>query len=259
VQPGLAVLTVGRLFLVCALSGLLLGVSEGRAKGGTPITACGQVVTTDAVLTTDLLCAGSGVVVGASGITIDLNGFMLRGGGPYYGIDDPGYDRVTIENGVIRNFDVGVYAHNSADEVRVSDLLASGNFYGVYISGNKAWVRSSAASADAVGVYVQGDSARVEKATAVGNHLDGISIAGDAASVRSSTASGNESDGISVAGDAAVIRSNRAEANGFSGGASDAAGLGIQVVNGSSTTAPVGTNVARGNDAPNECNPAYLC
>jgi hypothetical protein len=121
-------------------------------------------------------------------------------------------------------------------------------------------VKSSAAAGNGgSGVYVQGESARVQTATAVGNHFDGISIDGDAASVRSSTASGNESDGIIVAGDAAVVRSNRAEANGFSGGVSDAAGLGIEVVNGSFTTPPVGTNVARGNDAPNECNPASLC
>jgi hypothetical protein len=242
-----------------ALLVLVATTSAARAKVGTPITACGQLVTTDAVLTADLVCAGSGVVVGASGITIDLNGFTLRGGSAYYGIDDPGYDGVTVENGVLRNFDVGVYAHDGADEVRVSDLLASGNFYGVYISGNKVWLKSASASGNAVGVHVQGDSARVQTATAVGNQLDGISIDGDAASVRSSTASGNGADGIVLAGDAAVIRSNRTEANGFSGGASDAAGLGIQVVNGSFTTPPVGTNVARGNDAPNECNPSSLC
>jgi hypothetical protein len=167
---------------------------------------------------------------------------------------------VTVENGVLRSFDVGLYAHDGANEVRVSSLLVSGNFFGVYISGTEASVKSSAAAGNGgSGVYVQGESARVQTATAVGNHFDGISIDGDAASVRSSTASGNESDGIIVAGDAAVVRSNRAEANGFSGGVSDAAGLGIEVVNGSFTTPPVGTNVARGNDAPNECNPASLC
>src|SRR5262245_21696136 len=133
-----------RTFSLCALAALVLvaAASEGQAKSGTPITACGQVVTTNAVLTTNLLCTGSGVVVGASGITIDLKGFTLRGSGPYYGIDDPGYDRVTVKNGVLRNFDVGVYAYDGADEVRVSDLLASGNFSGVYILGNEAWVKS---------------------------------------------------------------------------------------------------------------------
>jgi hypothetical protein len=254
-----AVLSVRRFFLF-GLSGILLvaAAPEGQAMSGTPITACGQLVTTNAFLTANLLCSGSGVVVGASGITIDLKGFTLRGSGPYYGIDDPGYDRVTVENGVLRNFDVGVYAHGGADEVRVSDLLASGNFSGIYISGNKAWVKSSAASANGPGIYVQGASSRVEKATTVGNQLSGISIDGDAASVRSSTASGNGGDGIVVAGDAAVIRSNRADANGFSDGTAGA-GLGIEVVNGSFTTPPAGTNVARGNDAPNECNPASLC
>jgi len=255
-----AVLSARRILILCGLPGILLvaAAAEGQARSGTPITACGQVVTTNAVLTTNLLCTGSGVVVAASGITIDLKGFTLRGGGAYYGIDDPGYDRVTVENGVLRNFEVGVYAHGGADEVRVSGLLAVGNFAGVYISGNKAWVRSSTVAADDLGIYVQGGSARVEKATAVGNQLSGISIDGDTASVRSSTASGNGGDGVRVAGDAAVINSNRAEANGFLDGVAGA-GLGIEVVNGSFTTPPAGTNNARGNDAPNECHPASLC
>jgi hypothetical protein len=54
---------------------------EASGKGGTPITSCGQVVTTNAVLTLDLVCTGNGIVVGASGITIDLKGFTIRGDG----------------------------------------------------------------------------------------------------------------------------------------------------------------------------------
>ena len=53
---------------------------EATGKGGTLITTCGQTVTTSAVLTQDLVCTVSGVIVGASGITIDLKGsFYNRG------------------------------------------------------------------------------------------------------------------------------------------------------------------------------------
>jgi hypothetical protein len=61
-----------------------------------------------------------------------------------------------------------------------------------------------------------------------------------------------------VTGGAAQIKSNQAEANGFVGGASDGSGFGI-VVTGYTTTAPTGTNVARGNDDPTDCFPALLC
>jgi len=57
-------------------------------------------------------------------------------------------------------------------------------------------------------------------------------------------------------GDAALIKTNRLEANGFSGGASDLSGLGIEVTG--YTTAPAGTNVALGNDDPAECTPALV-
>jgi hypothetical protein len=76
------------------------------------------------------------------------------------------------------------------------------------------------------------------------------------ASIKSSTGSGNGVSGIVVSGDAAVLTSNRAEGNGFSGGVSDGNGTGITV---DSTTPPVGTNLARGNDYAGECNPSALC
>jgi hypothetical protein len=49
------------------------------ASSSLPITSCGQTVTTNAVLTQDLTCAGVGIVVGASGITIDLKDHVLTG------------------------------------------------------------------------------------------------------------------------------------------------------------------------------------
>src|SRR5262245_38840083 len=90
----------------------LATASAGQARGRTPITTCGQVVRQNAYLTRDLTCRGlPGVVVGASGITIDLKGFTLRGDRSVglYGIDDLlGYDGVTIENGTLRDFDYGL-------------------------------------------------------------------------------------------------------------------------------------------------------
>ena len=69
---------------------------EATGGGGTSITSCGQTVTTSAVLTQNLNCTGSGVIVGASGITIDLRGFTIQGdrGVGDYGIDNSaGYVR----------------------------------------------------------------------------------------------------------------------------------------------------------------------
>lgn len=234
----------------------------GQARPGTPITACGQVVRQDAFLTRDLLCRGlPGVVVGASGITIDLRGFTLRGdrSPQRYGIDDlAGFDGVTVENGALRNFDYGLVAF-AASRLVVSGLTVSGNAGdGVFAAGAATTVRASTSTGNGGdGFYVLGASVRVQSAIASGNLGNGIYVSGTWAAIRSSSAVGNAEYGIAVSGDAAVLERNRAEANGFAGGASDLGGLGLDVFG--YTTAPVGANVALGNDDPAECRPASLC
>ncbi len=277
---------------------------EANGGGGTPITSCGQAVMTNAYLTHDLYCPGSGgVLVGAAKITIDLRGFTLRGDRTQatYGIADNGYARLTIKNGVVRNFDYGVAV--DADRASVSNLVVSGCVNdGIHMAGDSATVRSSTASGNHNwGISVTGESAKIQSTTASGNASYGIHITGDsgsvqasiadgngiagieldgasssvksssastnsvaglvvngtAGSIRSSTASANGSYGIYSNGDAPVLRSNRAEANGFPGGVSDLTGLGAYATG--YTTPPAGTNVARGNDDPAECNPASLC
>ena len=57
----------------------------------------------NAVLMQDLVCTANGIDIGASGITIDLKGFTVRGDGGVgdHGIDDTGgHDHVTVKNGV---------------------------------------------------------------------------------------------------------------------------------------------------------------
>jgi hypothetical protein len=237
-------------------------VSEGEAGGGTPVTTCGQVVTTNAFLAQDLYCPGSaGIVVGSSRITIDLRGLTLRGNNSAsYGIDDfAGYDAVTIKNGVVRNFNQGVDAENGADDIRISGLLASGNANdGIRIFGDSAKINSSTSSGNAVtGIVVMGGGLSVTSASVSGNGYYGMYVVGSPTKIQSSTASGNGSYGIFVGGAALVVKGNRADANGFAAGASDLSGLGIWAWG--YATPPVGTNVVRGNDDPAECDPAALC
>jgi Right handed beta helix region len=251
-----------RTSLVALAALVLVAVApEANGGGGTPITTCGQTVTTSAVLTQDLVCTGDGVILGASGITIDLKGFTIRGdrGTGDNGIEDTGgFDNITIKNGVVRNFEYGVWAEPFADAFIVQNLLASGHVQdGIHIHGNSASVKSSTSSANSYGVSVIGSKATIKSTSASGNRFGGISANGNFALIQSSSASGNGYVGIAVQGDGAVLKGNRAEANGFFGQDSDLFLWGINVV--SFTTPPVGKNIARGNDDPAECNPAYLC
>jgi hypothetical protein len=240
---------------------------QANGAAGTPITTCGQVVTTNAFLTSDMYCPGSdGVVVGTDGITIDLKGFTLRGDrtNGHDGIDDTGaYNRVTVKNGVIRNFVCGVgagaFPGSNADAFTAADLLVSGNSSsGLCITGDATSIRSVTASANDLGVNISGNDATVKSTNASGNANWGIAVGGDRASIQKSYAGGNGDLGIFVQGNAAVLKGNRAEANGFKGGASDLDRVGIYVWLWTDTP-PVGKNIARGNDDPAECNPTYVC
>ena len=70
--------------------------------------ACGQVLTTSVTLGNSLSgCAGDGVVIGASGITVDLNGHSIDGVGLGVGIRNDGHADVTVRNGRVTQFDYG--------------------------------------------------------------------------------------------------------------------------------------------------------
>jgi large repetitive protein len=278
---------IGHRIVLAAIAAVVLFAvaPEASGGGGTPISTCGQVVTTNAFLTTNLgPCPGSGIVVGASGITIDLKGFVVKGDrSGHDGVSDTGsFDKVTLKNGVVRNFFDGVFA--TGDDVTISNLVASGNLnMGIQVLGGASTsVKSSSSSGNgfdgidicctgaspsvtattvagngSFGIFIEGASASVRSSVVTGNGGDGIRIFGASASIKSSTVSGNDLDGVSVDGDAAKLVGNRMEANGYPAGASDGNGVGIVVTG--FTTGPVGSNVARGNDDPAECAPASLC
>jgi Right handed beta helix region len=79
--------------------------------------SCGQVLTEDTTLEADLVdCPVDGLVVGADGITIDMNGHSIVGRHPaggscwvdclgHDGIESRGFDRLTIKNGTLDYFE----------------------------------------------------------------------------------------------------------------------------------------------------------
>jgi len=206
--------------LAAALAITVAGPSEGSST--VPISACGQTVTTNAILTKDLICAGSnGINVAAAGITIDLKEFTISGdlSPGHSGIDDGGgYDGLAVKNGVLRNFAIGMFAFNGADHVSLSNLAASGNIaYGIYIGGASASVKSSTVAGNAKGVQVDGDSATVQSLTASRNSGPGILINGDSAKIQSSTAAGNGATGIVANGASGSISSSTASGNSANG------------------------------------------
>jgi len=260
-----------RLILLVSFSVLVLVAltPEVHAKGGTSITTCGQTVTTNAVLSQDMSCPfAEGIVVGASGITIDLKGFTIIGNqSPNHdGIDDSGgYDNVTVKNGTVEDYQRGIDAVN-ADKIALSNIVASGNaLNGIEVEGASPSVKSSNASGnEGDGIVVFGDSSTIVSSIASGNGGHGIEVDGDLASVKSSTASGNAFRGIRIVGNSARLSSFTASGNdsvaievdGASGSVKSATasgnlGIGILVV-GDSASVTASTAVGNGSSVHGE-------
>ena len=78
---------------------------------------CGATIVADLKLDHDLTCVGAGLIAGADGIKIDLNGYTITGSGSDVGIAVTGRTDVSIAGGTIRNFAVAVRVNTSTDVV----------------------------------------------------------------------------------------------------------------------------------------------
>ena len=92
---------------VALIATALLFLMPGQALAAH--VQCGDVITEDTTLDADLVdCPGEGIVIGASEITLDLGGHTVKGNATGYGIANGYYERVTVRDGTVRDFDVGV-------------------------------------------------------------------------------------------------------------------------------------------------------
>lgn len=213
-------ITVPGLALAAALA-----VHVPRAVAHTAPITCGAVVKTDVRLTADLRdCPGSGLVVGAPGVTIDLAGHTIDGTGTGAGIDnEAGYDDIQVRGGTVREFLFGVHLFETAG-ARVEGLLVESNAGGVTVSrsqrvhivgvttgrnlangieitfSNRVTVRESTVANNGLWGIVDryGANSRYVANTLTGNAASGLTV--DSARrpvVERNQAIGNASDGIS--------------------------------------------------------------
>jgi len=107
---------------------------------------CGTTILANLTLDHDLTCTGNGLVVGADGITINLNGHTISGPGSGVGISVSNRTAVLIVGGTVRNFLAGVQLVNSTAIV-VKENRFTGNQDAVFLIGtswstvkeNTAW------------------------------------------------------------------------------------------------------------------------
>ena len=101
--------------------------------------SCGATITTDTTLDSDLVdCPNNGVVIGADDVTLDLNGHTIAGDGKEFavprdefcdiGVLNAGHDGVTVRDGSVREFGVGVFL-GKARHSRVLGISSSRNAF----------------------------------------------------------------------------------------------------------------------------------
>jgi hypothetical protein len=139
------------------------------------VLECGDVVTSDAVLTADLVCSGDALTIpGFADVRLNLNGHSIIGSGVGTGIsvlpslnEDPSRSTpgsVTVENGLVRGFQAGLGVNGSFPSgiaaLQVQHLVIRHN--GIGISGFTA------------GVPIE---TTVSDSTIAGNQSNGVEVA----------------------------------------------------------------------------------
>ena len=112
-----------KIFLLFAVVFLfsVTGVQAGHVS-------CGQTITTDTVLDSDLInCPGNGLIIGASGITLDCNGHTVDGTGGNQGIYISNKQNVEIKNCNVRDFDDGIRLYSSSSGNTLTNNTANSN------------------------------------------------------------------------------------------------------------------------------------
>ena len=146
----------------------------------TPITnpACGEVVQGNVNLTSNLVCTGDGLIVGADNTVINLNGYTISGPGlqsSKVGIVVPDNDNVIINgDGTIKGFQAGVLV-TGANNVQIKLVGLTGNEIGLFSTGAKGVsISQSTIWNNNLGVAMHSSGG----ATIMSNMLSGNSLAG---------------------------------------------------------------------------------
>lgn len=131
--------SVASLAFVAAVA-LLSPVVPTAAAAPSTAVHCGETVTTDVKLTSDLTCTTNGLTVGADNIEIDLSGHSITAAahgplscfegpspGPCFGIDTNEHSGMTIRSGRIDNFDtnIGGIVSYASSHVRVYGITTT--------------------------------------------------------------------------------------------------------------------------------------
>ena len=154
------VITTGAVSVALLVSALACWLAIGGGQASAAQVGCGDTITTNTTLHHNLTnCPNNGIVIGANGVTLNLNGHRIDGDGtPAVGCDpdtefcdvgvvNAGHDGVTVKHGSVREFLYGVFV-GRARHNRVLGISSRKNFFfGFYVAASaRSLVRNSSGS-----------------------------------------------------------------------------------------------------------------
>ena len=225
-----------RRLLLVPLTVMLVAAQMGvaSASGGASVH-CGQTLTADTRLTSDLLnCPGSGLVIGADNVTVDLAGHVIDGvnspGSEGVAVD--GHSGVRITNGTIREFFLnGVGLRNapgsSVTNLRIAAIGAGGgdgqasagvlvkDSAGTVVKGNTVTNDVEAFQSDGIDVLFSPNTRLINNRVLRNAWNGAFVLASPGSTIVGNHFDANKNQGIEVnfGSDAAEIRNNHARGN----------------------------------------------
>jgi hypothetical protein len=202
-------------------SALVHFVPAGKAP-----VKCGDVITRDTKLRNDLVgCPGSGLVIGADDVTLDLNGHTISGDSDFSdseeaGVQVRGFDEAVVKNGTIENFPQVVNAGDfgAVSDMVIRDIDGDGIFGLVFAVGDRnRIVHSSFTGGGDGGVSVTGNENVIAHNSIVGDWEIPVALHGDGNRVVHNFIRAEEHCQalFDVTGNDNVVRHNDASGGGF--------------------------------------------
>jgi len=224
-----------RLVAAAALLAGSLAVTVGGAEAA--VLSCGQTINVSTVLENDVgPCNAGGITIGADNITFDLNGHTIFGVPPALdlaGVYLLGRTGVTVKNGTVRNFDVGVAIEGGSGNT-VTGIVARDNIgASTGIGGDGIAILSSSenriignstinnAPFSGIGIYsrIDANHGRATAGRSTNNLVDGNQVVGNKIGRNRFTTQDTDNDGIRIENDgvANVISNNFVYDSGLDG------------------------------------------
>jgi parallel beta-helix repeat protein len=194
--------------------------AAAQTCGGAVACTCGYTITASRTFSSAdfagvKTCPADALIIGANGITVDVNGKTIRGskGAGTVGLRIEGHTGVTVTDGRFEAFETGVRIANGSTDVTIDGIEAyrnAGNGILIESDGNEV-IASPGRHNGINGMRITGNNNTVRLSNNEYNGNHGFLVEGIGNQLISNWASENNDHGIVVAatGDGTLVQTNR--------------------------------------------------